>query len=367
MKKFQSEHRHEFLSTTCMLILLAIPSVLFAATYYSDTNGDGFTDTITTSGYVISVTHGGGLGTTTYDLTPNCTLYNPLTLTGCEKVWSIVNISDADGQLGNEIVGKWATYNHPFLYSAPELTSQGIFVIHDRIGPNIVGNIDYFYYTPPSPIFSSNTLFGHEESFTITGIANTDGQPGNEITVKWSICNHPGMYTACQLESQGTDVIHDPKPAPFISTFPGSKTSSRNVAAKFATVYKDPNGAKDITDAYIGWRTDLSSYSNAIILYYDAVANNLYLYNDAGTGLIGPCKPGSTKTLSNSQGKLNCGQTTIQYLRNDSLNPSFYTDLKITWSVTPTTYVGKKNMYFHAVDTLDSDSGIIQKGTWTIN
>jgi hypothetical protein len=360
MKKCKTKHGHGFFTIACMLILLVIPGVLCAATYYSDTNGDGLTDTITTSEYVISVAHGGGLGTSTYNLTPNCTLYNPNTTMGCYKSWNIVSVSDADGQIGNEIIGKWKTYDHPFPYSSPRLTDQGIFVIHDRIGPNIQGNIDYYYYTPPSPIFNDDNLFGYDESFTITGIANTDGQPGNEITVNWSICNHPTMYTNCQPVSQGTDVIHDPKPSPFISTFPGSKTSSRNVAVKFATVYKDPNGAKDITDAYIGWRSDLSSLANAIILYYDALANNLYLYNDAGTGLIGPCKPGKSNTLSNSQGKLNCGQTTVQYQNLNS-------DLKITWSVTPTAYVGQKNMYFRAVDTTDLDSGIIQKGTWTIN
>lgn len=363
MKKCKSKHGHGFFTIACMLILLVIPGVLCAATYYSDTNGDGLTDTITTSEYVISVNHGGGLGISTYDFTPNCSLYDPHTGLGCYKSWSIVNISDADGQLGNEIVGKWQTYDHPHLYSNPELTSQGIFVIHDRIAPNIQGNINYYYYTPPYPIYTSGG-FGYEESFTITGIANTDGQPSNEITVKWSICNHPGLYTNCQPVSQGTDVIHAPKPAPFISTFPSSKTSSRNVATKFATVYSDPNGAKDITEAWIAWRSDLSSYANAIILYYDALANNLYLFNDAGTGLIGPCKPGKSTTLSNSQGILNCGQTTVQYLGNYP----YYTDLKITWSVTPkTSYVGKKNMFFYTVDTPGLDSGIIQKGTWTIN
>ncbi len=147
--------------------------------------------------------------------------------------------------------------------------------------------------------------------------------------------------------------------APTVSSVsPSTGSQYAGTPQVFSTVYSDSNEAEDIFAVYIALRSDLTALDNAIAIGYDRINNNLYILNDDATAWLGPCTPGTSSTLSNSQGTLNCAQTTVSLSGNN---------LTINWNITPTgSFAGTLNIYLLAVDALGLDSGIIQKGPWTI-
>ncbi len=67
-----------------------------------------------------------------------------------------------------------------------------------------------------------------------------------------------------------------------------------------ATVYRDTAGYSDIKKAFL-LINDSWSQANAVLLYYDRVANRVYLKNDANTSWGTGYAPGTAVTLENSQ------------------------------------------------------------------
>jgi hypothetical protein len=334
MEKFLKSG-HEFLKIICMFILfilLMIPGVLYAATYYSDTDGDGYTETITTTSTAINIYHPRTGSTSSYSYYHGSYPYN--------ESFSISAIADTDGQPGNEIIIVWKA-THTWIGGPTYVDGQGIDVIH------------------AAKQQTSGYALGNNTSIQL--VRDYEKIAGAEI------CLYDYSYSRYELITDRTSSIQttttctntDPNQPPVVAIVPPTGSSYAGYAQKFTAVYSDANGANTINGVDIGWGTNLySSLSNAIILYYDRVANNLYLVDNAGAGFLGPCKPGSQNTISNSQGTLNCAQTSV------ALNG---TDLTINWNITPkTTFRGTKNMYFDATDATNLYSGIIQKNTWTI-
>lgn len=331
MEKFKKSG-HEVLKIICMFILLMIPGVLYAATYYSDTDGDGYTETITTTSTAINIYHPRTGSTSSYSYYNGGYPYN--------ESFSISAIADTDGQLGNEIIVVWKK-THTWIGGPTYVDDQGIDVIHAAT--------------------QQTSGYARGNNTSIQQIRDYDKIAGAEI------CYYNNSYSRYELivdrisstQTTTTCTNTDPNQPPIIAITPPTGSSYAGYAQNFTAVYSDANGANNINQAYIAWRSDVSALSYAIVLYYDRVANNLYLYNDTATGLLGPCKPGSQNTISNSQGTLNCATTTVTSNGNDSGT--------INWNITPkTTYRGTKNMYFYAVDAANLNSGIIQKNTWTI-
>lgn len=87
--------------------------------------------------------------------------------------------------------------------------------------------------------------------------------------------------------------------------------------------YADADGASDISRAVVLLNTTLSAV-NASDLYYDAVANKLWLRNDASSAWVGGYAPGSPNTIENASIKVFCAAT--------SATPSGQT-LTVSWSV----------------------------------
>jgi len=148
--------------------------------------------------------------------------------------------------------------------------------------------------------------------------------------------------------------------APHVGTVsPTSGSSTVGEVVSFTTTWTDGNGWQDLDECFFAVAPNLSSPANIVFPQYHPQDNTLWLVNDAGTGLLGPKTPGVAGTLSNSQGTLYCGQTTVVQSGNT---------VQVTWALSfKTAYKGTKNLYLYVSDLGGATEGPTQKGTWTIN
>jgi hypothetical protein len=146
--------------------------------------------------------------------------------------------------------------------------------------------------------------------------------------------------------------------APTLGTVsPASLTSGTGSPQSLTAVYSDANGSGDVSLAYLMVNATVNG-ANGIYAYYARSTGRLYLQNDAGSGPVGNCLPGSATTLSNSQGTIDCAATTVTGLGND---------LTIVWRVTPIgTFTGAKNVYLNVKDNAGAIPGWADRGDWTI-
>ena len=370
-----SNNRFGFLKIIYVIIMTMVPGILYAATYYADTDGDGYTDTITTSGTTISIYHPSTGNTATYPYVAE----NP----------SLQVINDTDGLPGSEIIIYW--YRQ-------DLTGNGIDVIHDRTG----STSRYVY---------EGAGTGKDENPSIEAVADTDGLPGKEIIIYWYRQDltgagfdviHDATYTTNRYASLGTGIsiqlvrdydkiagaeicYHsnsapngygriadrtrvtstvatctktDPAQPPIVAIRPPSGSSNAGAAQNFKAVYYDANGYQNIKQVVMRLRQNSNSWANAISVKYVRATNSLYLLDDAGTTWLGPCTPGTANTISNSKGILNCAQTSVSTDEKD---------LTVKWNITPkTTFTGTKYIYLSAGDNAGLSSGLIVASTWTI-
>jgi hypothetical protein len=151
--------KYLFSATFLLLFFLLMPSISSAATYYGDTDGDGYTDTVTTSTTGITVYHPHTGGSNYYSYSS-------------ASSFAVNSLKDTDGVAGVEIIVVWIQGG----------TTSGIDVIHDRTR----GTNRYNYGT---------------QAFSIDTVVDTDGVAGNDIIVVWI---QGGTTTIT-----GIDVIHD--------------------------------------------------------------------------------------------------------------------------------------------------------------
>ena len=111
--------------------------------------------------------------------------------------------------------------------------------------------------------------------------------------------------------------------APTLGTLtPSVLTSSPDIAQTFSAIYSDADGYADFKQVSLR----VGPWVNGINALYIRTVNKLYLRNDAGTGYVGNCTPGVAGTLTNTQGTLNCGATTVTGTGNN---------LTVNWNITP--------------------------------
>jgi hypothetical protein len=90
---------------------------------------------------------------------------------------------------------------------------------------------------------------------------------------------------------------------------PAIVTSAAGSAQSFSSVYADANGYTTLKTVEL--IAGPESGVGAIWVKFDRIKNLLSIYNDAGVG-VKSCTPGSAVILQNSQGKLNCGKTSVK-------------------------------------------------------
>jgi hypothetical protein len=134
-----------------------------------------------------------------------------------------------------------------------------------------------------------------------------------------------------------------------------SPTSGTGLTQTFTAVYSDPNGISDLSAVIVLFNTSVK-LSNACAVVYVPATNDMYLYNNAGTGLSAGVVPGSSGSASNSQCTLSGAGSSSSTLGND---------LTLNVALTFTgTFLGQQNAYLYAAGKT-SNSGFVQKGTWT--
>jgi len=141
------------------------------------------------------------------------------------------------------------------------------------------------------------------------------------------------------------------QPPQAVSVTPSSGSGMGPQAFQF--LYSDPDGYANLASLY-GRFNATASDASACSFRYDRATNNIYLYNDAGTGWAGSGPLGSQ--LTNSQCTLGAGSTT----------PSG-TNLTLNLTITfKTAFAGAKNTYMQALDAASASSGWQTRGTWTV-
>ena len=133
--------------------------------------------------------------------------------------------------------------------------------------------------------------------------------------------------------------------------------SGSGASQAFSAVYSDTSGASDLTNVRFLMNSSTSAVNACYVIYYPA-SNALYLYNDAGSAMLGPLTPGSTfTTLSNSQCALiGTGSSATSSGHNLSvvLNLAFSPG-----------FDGARNVYLEAFSST-GNTGLVGEGTYTV-
>jgi hypothetical protein len=134
--------------------------------------------------------------------------------------------------------------------------------------------------------------------------------------------------------------------------------SGAGLQQTFALQYADPLGATDLTAVWVWITGNFNSVSvaNTCLVNYAGAANQLFLYNDAGTG-GSSATLGVAGTLSNSQCSINAGAASVT-----TSGTNLTLNLPVTFTAA---YAGKKTTYMYAAG-LSAASGWQTMGSWTV-
>ena len=144
-------------------------------------------------------------------------------------------------------------------------------------------------------------------------------------------------------------------PAPTADSLsPNSDGGSRQT---FTATYGDPNGSADLFWASLLFNSSLNS-TNSCWAVYNPTWNALFLYNDAGTALIGPVTPGIPGTLQNSQCILDAGASSAAATASGYV-VNFALGFKGS-------FTGQKSAYMTAIDAEGANSGWQTRGSWEV-
>jgi len=246
---------------------------------------------------------------------------------------------------------------------------NGIVVIHSReTGRLYLVNDAGSWYVGNCTPGAAGTLTNSQGTLdcSLTTVTGT----GNDLTVNWNITPNASFAGTKNLylfardyadstagwEDKGDWTITSPSAvAPTLGDItPSVVASAENVAQDFNVVYSDENGYRNLKHAYL----KVGSLLNGIVAIYYSWVNKLYLVDDAGSWYVGNCTPGAAGTLTNSQGTLDCGLTTVTGTGND---------LTVNWNITPNaSFAGTKDLFLYARDNADLTAGWEDKGDWTI-
>ena len=156
------------------------------------------------------------------------------------------------------------------------------------------------------------------------------------------------------LQQKGTWTVPVASGPPTVGSVTPSSGSGSSQTLSF--VYSDPRGYAAIKYVYVDVANSYLNGVGSCYLLYFPNANALYLANDAFTVWLGPVPLGMTGTLQNSQCSIDAGSSSA---------PGNNTNLTVNLAFSfNTVFGGTKNVYMDVNDGLDS--GLQQKGTWTV-
>jgi hypothetical protein len=138
-----------------------------------------------------------------------------------------------------------------------------------------------------------------------------------------------------------------------VSVTPNAGTGTTQI---FAAAVSDPNGLTDLKTMHLLFNTTSASQASSCSVYYLPGTNQLYLYGDNGTTLLGPLTPG-TGMVANSQCTLGAAGTSVSTSGNTLT-------LNVALTFTPA-FTGLKNIYVYAAGNNGTNTGWVSEGTWT--
>lgn len=273
--------------------------------------------------------------------------------------------SDADGTgdiaQARLLVGSSREAVNAF-YAFYDALANKLFLTNDA-GTKLVGG-----FAPGSAASISNS------AGSLNCAATTVVREGNTLTVNWNFTPN-GFFTGAKTvygyvrdranATQGlralgtlTVALNAGNDKPLVQSLsPATGTSQSSTARTLSFTYGDPDGQADIAQARIVIGANALK-ERSLYGFYDAVANKLFLYDDTGTKLLGGFAPGSPNRIGNTQGHLNCAQTTVSR-SGDSLT--------VNWNFTPNgLFVGPKRVYGFVRDRAQTFDGFRSFGTWNI-
>ena len=209
---------------------------------------------------------------------------------------------------------------------------------------------------------------------TANGVVSSVLGTGNQRTITISAITGKGALGISVVAGTATDkagnkaLAADPSatfavgntPPTLVSLSPASLDSPAGKAESFIAAYSDVYGYKTLKTVDLRVNSTTGG-ANAIWLRYNASTKRLNLASDAGTFSTIGCTPGSAGTLSNSQGSLNCQQTTVSGSGGE---------LTVHWNITPKAAFGSatpNQLWMIARDNTGVTSGWEEKGSWTID
>jgi len=120
----------------------------------------------------------------------------------------------------------------------------------------------------------------------------------------------------------------------------------------------DPDGHADIKRIYFHVGTSATPTAGSCHGFYDRAANQMYLYNDALSGLSAPVIPGAQQSAENSQCVLNGLGSALVDLGGLDYVIDLGISLKAPFSATP------RKLYILVQDNFNADSGWVEKSPW---
>jgi len=286
---------------------------------------------------------------------PSVISLSPRAGTGLTQTFSMV-YSDPNGL--SDLIGVLVLFNNSVKLSdacaAIYVPGTDQMYLYNDAGTGLSAGV-----TPGSPAKVSNS------QCTLEGSGSSFGTSGNNLTVNAALTfsgtfvgsKNAYLYAVGKTHTSGwvKEGVWIPSslgPPLDVSISPSSGTG---LTQTFSAVYSDPDGLADLSDVVVLFNASLR-VSNACAVVYIRQANQLYLYNDAGTGLSAGVTPGSSAQVSNSQCTLAASGSSLSSSGND-----LTVNVALTFSGT---FGGAKNVYLYAVGKTQS-SAWVQEGDWT--
>jgi hypothetical protein len=137
-----------------------------------------------------------------------------------------------------------------------------------------------------------------------------------------------------------------------------SPNSGGGPAETFHFNYSDANGASTLSQVRVRFNFTSSDANGCSFIYYPGT-NQISLYNDAGSAIIGTITGGGAPNVGNSYCTL-VGAS----VEKDVVENTLRLQVGIGFS---TSWLGTKNVYLYAQDSSGSNSGWHARGTWSMN
>jgi glucose/arabinose dehydrogenase len=222
-----------------------------------------------------------------------------------------------------------------------------------------------------SAAVGSNGLLQNSQCVITLGNSTTVSSSGTLLTVNLAMTFKPAfagtkniyMYVAnasgmnSGLQTRGTWTATGG--ATVVTADSVTPASGSGTSQLFAARYSDTAGATDIATAVVLFNgTSSTSAANGCVMYLNRPGNTLSLLNDAATTWT-TAAIGSAGTLQNSQCTITLGASTTVTTAGNVLT------LNLAMTFKPA-FTGPKNVLLYGASAGGMDSGLQQRGTWTV-